>query len=259
MASLANASQMRTLTGARFYGTQTGGSAASPIGGTMSAYQRAFDAAKNANEARYQDILSQYAQRYQRGMTNLQGMGDQAIADVNADYQGLSSRTGQSMVDRGLTGTTIAPSMQAGIERERQGAVGRVNESVRSQRLQTDASLSADKLAFMERRTDAYPDPNFYLRLQEMQTSPAPQGSTLYGRALSQRPAQARYNGNLYTSNAQMSAYEQALAAQATQAEYKRSQARQGNTGLTYRADGKEFGSRRELLDYRREQAKKKK
>lgn len=214
MASIANATQMRSLTGARFYGTQP---LAAPAGGgntasIISDYEAKYNTARQANESRYQDILNQYRSRYDRAMQNLEGAGTQQRADLNTQYDALGSRTGQDLVSRGLAGTTIAPSMQAGVERERAGARGRLDETLLNQRLQTDANLSADTLSFMERRTDAYPDANLYARMLEM-AQPQAQGSSLLGRssvngggivsANSPVGGQVRYNGRVYGSMAE--------------------------------------------------------
>lgn len=167
-------------------------------------YQAAYNEAKLANEQRYNDILQGYINReqqltgnqagqmgdvldgyenrYQRGMENLQGLGDQEKADTSQRYKNLASQNTQDMVSRGLTGTTIMPTMRQGIAREESDALSRVNERLQRERLNYDASLSGDALSaqerqygqqqstygnassdtlgFMERRSDTYPDFN---------------------------------------------------------------------------------------------------
>ena len=195
----------------------------------LSQYTRAFEEAKAANEARYQGILQGYRDRYDRGIGILEGMGDQSRRDIDASYAGQASRMGQDMVGRGLSGTTVAQSMQMGVERERQGAVGRLDESLRQQHLQTDAQLSGDKLGFMERRVDAYPDINQYMMQTAGVASPQPQGASLYARAPATRavasqpiPQQVRYGGTVYSDQfgpggqVALSAYDQARAAMQT-------------------------------------------
>jgi hypothetical protein len=55
--------------------------------------------------------------------------------------------------------------MNAGTDRETNDSLGRSNERVRQQTLDTDAKLSGDKLGFLERRTDEYPDFSAYSNL----------------------------------------------------------------------------------------------
>ena len=182
-------------------GPVPGGGGGGGAGGTQSSvmaeYRKAFDSAKAANEARYNQILSEYRNRYTRNLALLQGMGTQERMDIDQQFQGLSSRAGQDMVSRGLTGTTIAPTVQAGIARERAGAQGRLNERLRREQVDVDSRLSGDTLGFMERRNDEYPDPNLYMRLMEIEarTSPGPQGSSLM--------PSAQQNGLLYSGAVQ--------------------------------------------------------
>lgn len=111
------------------------------------AYQSSYDEAKAANEQRYQDILKGYEQQ-----------GQQAVADVNSAYDAAESRGAQDLVSSGLAGTTVLPSMRAGIAKQKTAAVGRLKES-----------LLADRLGFMERRTDQYPDYSQLLQLAMLQ------------------------------------------------------------------------------------------
>lgn len=180
------------------YGTLGGG------GSLPQSYLDAYNSARAANEQRYRDILSGYQtrynnynqgaaglrddvltgyeSRYQRGLGNLEGLGAQEKDDILRQYGELGAANQQDMVNRGLTGTTIMPTMRQGIMREQQNALSRVNERLQNQRLAIDASLSGDALsaqerlgqgiltgsaglagdtlAFAERRNDTYPDFN---------------------------------------------------------------------------------------------------
>lgn len=181
------------------YGTLGGGNGSLP-----QSYLDAYNAAKAANEKRYQDILTGYQtrynqfnqgaaglrddvlngyeSRYQRGMANLEGLGTQEKNDILRQYGELGAANQQDMTTRGLTGTTIMPTMRQGIMREQQAALSRVNERLQNQRLAVDSGLSGDALSaqerlglgilngsaglagdtlqFAERRTDSYPDYN---------------------------------------------------------------------------------------------------
>lgn len=192
-----------------------GGGAGGAGGGGMGVpqdYQRAYEEAKAANEERYKniltgyqdrsnqyqegaaglrdDVLGGYDARYQRNMNAIQNLGQQEATDIQRRYGELKSANKQDMVNRGLTGTTIMPTMDQGIAREQEGALSRLNERLISQRIGLDSQLSGDAisaqerlgqsiltgaagvqgdtLGFAERRTDAYPDMNQLIQLAAM-------------------------------------------------------------------------------------------
>jgi hypothetical protein len=121
-------------------------------------YQNQYQKATNANQQRYDQILQGYNNRVQVGRDMLENLGDQAKSDVRRDYADLGAQTTQSAIGRGLYNTTVQDSMQRGIEREKQGQLARVEDDVRAQRLTHHMQSMGDRLGFMERRTDAYPD-----------------------------------------------------------------------------------------------------
>lgn len=191
--------------GVRTAGGAAGGAASSGSGGGLpGSYLDAYNEARAANEQRYEDILTGYQDRsnqyqenaaglrddvlngydarYQRGMQNLEGLGNQEKIDVQRQFGELAAANQQDLVNRGLTGTTIMPTMRQGILREQTDALSRINERLQNQRLGLDASLSGDGLSaqerlgqsilsgtagmqgdtlqFAERRSDTYPDFN---------------------------------------------------------------------------------------------------
>lgn len=148
-------------------GAGSGAGGGGPLSGVMQQYQDAFDESKKANEDRYQQGVGGYQNRYDRGMGYLDQLGRQEAKDIGQDYDNLQSRVDQNMVSRGLTGTTIAPTMRMGVQREYGGAIGRLNERLANQRLNTDAQLSGDLLGFVERREDVGPDYNQMLALMQ--------------------------------------------------------------------------------------------
>jgi len=108
-------------------------------------YQKAYDEAKAANEARYQELL--------RIADETSG---QRVTDIRAAYGDTAARAAQQLNATGLGNTTVAPTLAAGIERETQAALNRAAD---------DAQQT--KLGIIERRTDDYPDPNnLYAMLQ---------------------------------------------------------------------------------------------
>lgn len=99
-------------------------------------YQSAYDEAKKANEERYNQILA-----------DLEGVGQQQEADIRSSYGNALTGMQQDLISRGLTGTTVMPSVTQSNQNSMTDALNRWREA-----------LLMQKLGFMERRTDAYPD-----------------------------------------------------------------------------------------------------
>lgn len=139
----------------------------SNTGNFMNSWQSAYDAARAANEARYNEINQGYQDRYNRGNALISQLGGQQRADTNQRYDQIGASNQQDLTARGLAGTTVLLTMRQGNERERSDALNRVNQNLIAQRVGTDAALSGDKLQFMERRTDSYPDQNLYSQMMQ--------------------------------------------------------------------------------------------
>ncbi len=87
-------------------------------------YQQAFQQAKTANEAKYQEALGVVGSNT-----------GQQRADVLSQYQGQRANAMQQLARVGMANTTIAPTLQAGIQREQQGALNRVSDQAMQARL----------------------------------------------------------------------------------------------------------------------------
>lgn len=122
-------------------------------------YGEATQEARSTNEARYQDILRGYGQREQL----IRGYGQQEASDINMDYTNLGSRAGQDLVNRGLSSATIRPSVMGGIERQRRGSLGQLNDRIRGMQM----NLQGERLGFMERREDPYPQPDALMAMYQ--------------------------------------------------------------------------------------------
>ena len=113
--------------------------------------QGTFDAMSSDVQGRYaglEEALNQaYGDRTSTAMGMLEGMGDQAKADIRQDYRNLDAAQQQALVNRGLGNTILGASMKAGIERQAQDALGRLNEILRQQKLDTYGTFSGDELA----------------------------------------------------------------------------------------------------------------
>ena len=126
--------------------------------GLASAYQESWDAANAANEERFGNLLQRSDDLYDRSMGRVSQLGQDQMAESRKSYDeslaGMQARLGT----RGLSGTTVGPSLQQGIDRGYQDAVRGIQENMLRQQLATDIGLTKDRLGVMERRTDAHPD-----------------------------------------------------------------------------------------------------
>lgn len=128
-------------------------------GGTVGRYRDAYAQAREANEQRYKDILAGYQDRIRQVM----GMNEQQEADIREDWRGQTSQAMQNLADRGMAGTSIAPTMQAGMKRRETADLRRNETNTLLLRLRA----MQDKLRFQERRTDVYPDLNRFTSLMQ--------------------------------------------------------------------------------------------
>ena len=92
------------------------------------------------------DMVSNAQNRQATAMSMLQGMGDQTRKDINTQYNANAGNIQAGLASRGLGNSTILSSMQTGNERERAGSLGRLDESLRNQALNTYGAYSGDVL-----------------------------------------------------------------------------------------------------------------
>lgn len=131
-------------------------------------YQTAFDEAKAANLARYQEILTGYKTRYSTAMTGLetsranitgklastraevlgglQGLGEEELAGIGRRYTKERASTAQQLISSGLHSTTVAPAVQAGVTRREGYAMGEARERLRREKLGYISQLGAQEL-----------------------------------------------------------------------------------------------------------------
>jgi len=140
-------------------------------------YQTAYNEAKAANEARYQEILAGYRTRYSTAMTHLgetrtgitaqlasnraevltglEGLGEEQLAGIGRRYTRERASVAQGLISSGLHSTTVAPSVQAGVTRREGYAVGEATERHRRERIGYISQLGAQELAALHRLSDA--------------------------------------------------------------------------------------------------------
>ena len=124
----------------------------------VSEFQRAQDEAKAANERRYQEIKGGYERRYGDAMGMLDQLGGQQRADLEQSFGQAADKQRAFLTGRGLSGTSLGATLDVGRAREQAAASRRLEEALTRERLGYQTGLSQDKLQFMERREDAYPD-----------------------------------------------------------------------------------------------------
>lgn len=109
----------------------------------------------NRAESGKREIDSAHADRYDKGMALLKNAGMQERADIAQGARNAQSAVGQNMVQRGLSGSTIAPTLMAGVQRDRYAEEGRLNERLRGEEAATHANLSGDRIGANERANSA--------------------------------------------------------------------------------------------------------
>lgn len=191
----------------------------------------AYDKATKANEERYQEIKGEYGtllddalgmsqdrQQYLTGLAGdrlgaamglLNGMGQGEAVRINRAYDDLAARQHQNLTSRGLSASTIAPTVQSAVERDRQDSLMRLGDSLRGSYLNAFLPASGDylntaaqtsggnidlltgitqnKLGFMERRNDVYPDLGLFAQIAQSY------GQGQYGRTPYSYNAAAAY------------------------------------------------------------------
>lgn len=85
--------------------------------------------AKAANEARYRQALGLYSDARTRALDLNSQVSKQDIADINANFDALSSSTAASLAARGMGNTTIVPTVMQGITRDRTAALNAANDA----------------------------------------------------------------------------------------------------------------------------------
>lgn len=109
-------------------------------------YNRAYGEAATGEESRYQEM---------RGIA--EATTGQRAADIRASYTEQQSAAQQRLTRLGMGGTTIAPTMAMGYQREQESALNRLADQ-----------MQQTKLGIIERRDPRYPE-------QEMLASTAQQ------------------------------------------------------------------------------------
>ena len=123
--------------------------------------------ANRANRKRYRNILQGYGSLRNRVLGQVGQFGQQQRKDIDESYRNMEARGYQDLVNRGFGNSSLPMTMRMGYQRERQEALGRLNENLARQYAAYDTGISGDMLGVMERRTDQGPDYNQMIGLAQ--------------------------------------------------------------------------------------------
>lgn len=128
-------------------------------------YQNSYNEAKAANEQRYNQGMQGWDTLTRQTMRANRNIGNARAGELNRQFDALRGGAQQGLVDRGMAGSTIAPSVNAGIERQRGYALNDLNDQNAARRVGLMAQMGQGKLGFLERRQDSYPDMGQFAQL----------------------------------------------------------------------------------------------
>lgn len=153
------------ITGSASSGYRPGGmgGASSGSGG----YASAFEAAKAANKAREKEITEGRTSLRDRVMGNINAQSGQQLTDLRNAYGSRAAGIQQQAVSSGLAGTTVLPTMLQGNTRQQMADERRLGDEVAQRRSGMDMAANEQLYGFRERITDAYPDLNQMLALNQ--------------------------------------------------------------------------------------------
>ncbi len=113
-----------------------------------------WDDARRANERR-RNKIERLLKRRER---NVSGMGKAGVEEINNEFTGLATGATQDLASRGLSGTTIAPTVQSSISRDKGAALGQLRERLAGLRAGYMNDMMGDRASFLERIEEEYPN-----------------------------------------------------------------------------------------------------
>jgi hypothetical protein len=142
---------------------------AESLAGLVESYNQAYGQAKAANEARYQQLLQIANQDYARSAGIREQMLDvagqttgQRAADIRSSGAEEEANVMQRLRQLGMSGTTVAPTLRAGVRRETEASLNRLADTMQQTKLgimrEQAGATRGTQLGIIERREDAYPD-----------------------------------------------------------------------------------------------------
>ena len=85
-----------------------------------------------------------YDDRLFRNMARVDQIGDQERRDINRSFDEQAGTAVQDAAARGLGGSTVAQGLRSNVNVQRQDALGRLNDRILANKINTDSALSGD-------------------------------------------------------------------------------------------------------------------
>jgi len=150
------------------YGRNSGGGGGGKRKKLLEKIRMATKRANKANKQRYKDILAGIDSSREESLGLLEGVGQQAALDIQQQTARDQALGMQSMVGRGLSGTTVMQGNANMISSLGQQNLNRLNEDLALQKMGILNSLEGERRGIMERREDTGPDPALLAQLQSL-------------------------------------------------------------------------------------------
>lgn len=96
-------------------------------------------------EAGASAIQKGFDERLFRNMARVDQIGDQERKDINRSYDEETGRSVQDAAARGLGGSTVAQGLRSNVNMQRGDALGRLNDRILANKINTDSALSGDQ------------------------------------------------------------------------------------------------------------------
>lgn len=127
--------------------------------------QGQYNEAKNANETRYNQILTGYDALQGDVKNAFANLSNQQIADVDQSTLNAKATNAQALVNSGMVGTTVLPSLNMQADKNSVTAKNRIRDAITQSQLGYLTNLGQGKLGVIQAREDTYPNTQFYSNL----------------------------------------------------------------------------------------------
>jgi len=128
-------------------------------------FEKAQAESKTANLQRFEEVKGGYTDLLNSALERVRGIGGQEKKDIVSRGEGQIARGQQDLISRGLTGTTIAPTVAQGFRRDTQAALARLSDRQTEREVGLTTDIEGKRLNFIERRNDIGPDAGLYANL----------------------------------------------------------------------------------------------
>lgn len=156
------------------------------------------DQARQANESRYNDILSLLGNNRQRSLDSLDNLSGQQVADANQNYDNMR----HELLGKLPYGASRQIPVETATQRERDAAVNRIKDTQLQNRNAADLGFTDRATGVMERRTDAYPQNNDISGMVTQLAGLLGNGGGGFGGGFGGNGQQPNYPGRLPMMNA---------------------------------------------------------